>query len=187
MRRFAAIAPGILPRRCALQFRLAANYKSAHVGSGVTVELPPSPVGGSCSDESPAPVRKLSPLQKRQLAMKDKKAFALTPTAVYRIKTLLVSAPDNQAQEKALGIRIGVKKRGCSGYSYTVNYEYPGTQKPTDVHVEQSDVYVYVEGDALFYVIGTEMDYVTSNVEEKFAFKNPNQKALCGCGDSFMM
>lgn len=139
----------------------------------------------------------LTALQRRMLAQKDKAAFALTPNAIYRVKTLLQnhqevkgcngSSPSSAASGPPIGIRIGVKKRGCSGYSYTVNYEYADSpKKPNDNRVDQGGVSIFVDGDALFYVIGTHMDFTVNNVEEKFTFTNPNQKYQCGCGESFM-
>jgi iron-sulfur cluster assembly protein len=192
----------------------------------------------SCQDEGPAPERKLSALQRRQVMMKSigKKEFTLTPNAMYRIKLLLGTNNDADAQAKrtaaalkaaapnaaddldeeeleqavakvrelkaqaaawgaagdprhiATGVRIGVKRRGCSGYSYTVTYSYQQdpAHRPSDVHVEQGGVNVFVESGALFYVVGTVMDFTTSDVEEKFSFKNPNEQHSCGCGESFM-
>ncbi|ESL09810.1 hypothetical protein TRSC58_02465 [Trypanosoma rangeli SC58] len=163
----------------------------------------------SCAEDAGAVAnRPLSPLQRRQLLFKHKAAFTLTPQALRRVKYLLRQA---QMQPAPDGIRIGVRRRGCSGYSYTVNYFYPeeepasakqlDTQRSSgvvgettgangarkgDVVVEQDGVKVVVDGNALFYVIGTEMDYVVRNVEEKFTFRNPNQKYSCGCEDSFM-
>ncbi|KPI87931.1 hypothetical protein ABL78_2970 [Leptomonas seymouri] len=185
----------------------------------------PAPLLGSrssCSEDAgPVPQRVLSPLQKRQLQFRSKAVFVLTPQALRRIKFLIgqyVAA--HPAIEKAdhtgdaassvkapCGIRIGVRRRGCSGYSYTVNYFFESSgsgrsdsvaagssASPSkgrggfveDVIVEQDGVKVVVDGDALFYVIGTEMDYVVRNVEEKFTFRNPNQKYGCGCEESFM-
>ena len=150
-----------------------------------------TPTRSSCAEDSgPVKAKPLSALQKRQLKMKDKKAFVLTPLALHRIKVLLAghNAKVQDDNAKAVGIRVGVKRRGCSGYSYTINYalkQDPHVQ-PNDTHVEQAGIHVYVEHSALFFVIGTNMDFTTSNVEEKFTFKNPNEKAACGCGESFM-
>lgn len=121
--------------------------------------------------------------------MKDKAAFVLTPLALHRIKGLIATHNGKAGpSEQAIGIRVGVKKRGCSGYSYTINYAFEKDPniKPNDTHVEQQGVSVYVDHSALFFVIGTVMDFTTSNVEEKFTFKNPNEKHACGCGESFM-
>ncbi|RNF07483.1 iron-sulfur cluster assembly protein [Trypanosoma conorhini] len=162
----------------------------------------------SCAEDGGAvSSRPLSPLQRRQLLFKHKAAFTLTPQALRRVKYLLKQPHEGQEQRQQTpdGIRIGVRRRGCSGYSYTVNYHYPeaaptparpsdpqgsstagdGAQRG-DVVVEQDGVKVVVDANALFYVIGTEMDYVVRNVEEKFTFRNPNQKYSCGCEESFM-
>ncbi|KAG5482005.1 hypothetical protein LSCM1_05719 [Leishmania martiniquensis] len=177
----------------------------------------PSPLLGarsSCAEDAgPVPQRALTPLQKRQLKFRNKAAFALTPQALRRVKYLLAqySAAQSTAEAKSTltsgaaseapcGIRIGVRRRGCSGYSYTVNYYFDSAKASArdtalsrqmgglteDLTVEQDGVKVVVDADAQFYVIGTEMDYVVGNVEEKFIFKNPNEKYSCGCGESFM-
>lgn len=197
-------------------------YKSSHRGSGnVPIPTPVKPrVSGmeaailgarsSCAeDQGPVPERALTPLQRRQLLFKNKAAFVLTPQALRRVKYLLsqyaanhpeaaMDAGTGESPVLPVGIHIGVRRRGCSGYSYTVNYHFPPSATPEtrakprkksgidDVVVEQDGVMVVVDGDALFYVIGTEMDYVIRNVEEKFTFKNPNQKYSCGCEESFM-
>ncbi|KPA77892.1 hypothetical protein ABB37_06681 [Leptomonas pyrrhocoris] len=197
----------------------------APAGAAV-VDPAPAPLFGarsSCAEDAgPVPQRALSPLQKRQLQFRNKAAFVLTPQALRRVKFLIGQYPSTHVAAKGAatseegaggvtvpcGIRIGVRRRGCSGYSYTVNYFFapasggqsgsaaaagaaasPAGKKGSfmdDVVVEQDGVKVVVDGDALFYVIGTEMDYVVRNVEEKFTFKNPNQKYGCGCEESFM-
>jgi len=145
----------------------------------------------SCAEESAAPVKPLSALQRRMAAMADKPKFSLTPNALYRIKTLLqLRTPEAGETENdiPIGIRVGIKKRGCSGLSYTVNYEpkeNPTKRRAGDAVIEQGGIYVYVDEDALFYVIGTKMDFTVSQVEEKFTFLNPNERESCGCGESF--
>ncbi|CAJ1014188.1 Iron-sulphur cluster biosynthesis, putative [Leishmania lindenbergi] len=177
----------------------------------------PSPLFGarsSCTEDAGSvPQRKLSPLQRRQLQFRSKAAFALTPQALRRVKHLLaqystahsaaaVKSPLTSDASAAApsGIRIGVRRRGCSGYSYTVNYYFDSAKRGDkgatpprkmadlmgDLVVEQDGIKIVVDADAHFYVIGTVMDYVVTNVEEKFTFKNPNQKYSCGCGESFM-
>lgn len=172
----------------------------------------------SCVDDvGPVSGRPLSPLQRRQLLFKHKAAFTLTPQALRRVKYLLKQCSESRPQGEMAspdGIRISVRRRGCSGYSYTVNYHFPDASgaagdspggvggnngrgsrsnggnasctREGDVVVVQDGVKVVVDSNALFYVIGTEMDYVVRNVEEKFTFRNPNQKYSCGCEESFM-
>ena len=196
--------------------------RHAPAGMAAVDPAPPSLFGSrsSCSEDAgPVPQRPLSPLQKRQLQFRNKAAFVLTPQALRRVKYLISQYANTHSTAKGAargegpasgvkvpcGIRIGVRRRGCSGYSYTVNYFFETAKdgkgsavataaspakKPSgfmeDVVVEQDGVKVVVDADALFYVIGTEMDYVVRNVEEKFTFKNPNQKYSCGCEESFM-
>jgi iron-sulfur cluster assembly accessory protein len=166
-------------------------------------------VSACAEDVGPVEQRPLTPLQKRMLAMQNVAVFSLTARAVERVKYLLSlhqpkpaaevtttpsassSSSSNGAptsgDDPLLGIRIGVKKRGCSGYSYVVNYQYESTppRKKGDARVNQEGLSVFVDGDAMFYVVGTVMDYSVTDVEEKFTFVNPNQKTQCGCAESF--
>jgi iron-sulfur cluster assembly 1 len=100
-------------------------------------------------------------------------------TAAQRIKSLLEKHPD------ALGVRLGVKTRGCNGVSYTMNYATE--QKKTDEVVTAHGVKVYVEPSALMSIVGTVMDWKEDDLSAEFVFNNPNAKSVCGCGESFSL
>ncbi|RPD59491.1 hypothetical protein L227DRAFT_576310 [Lentinus tigrinus ALCF2SS1-6] len=105
-----------------------------------------------------------------------KAAITLTPTAVEKLRNLLKS-PTPQL------IRIGVRNKGCAGLSYHLEYvDKPGK---FDEVVEQDGVRVLIDSKALFSIIGSEMDWKEDGLSAKFAFKNPNIKDACGCGESF--
>ncbi|MEF8792930.1 Fe-S cluster assembly scaffold SufA [Thiohalorhabdus sp.] len=82
-----------------------------------------------------------------------------------------------------VGIRVGVKKSGCSGYMY--NLEYVDEPSAGDLLFEAHGAPVYVDPDVMALVDGTEMDYVSEGLQSMFKFNNPNVTAECGCGESF--
>ncbi|KAF9493901.1 hypothetical protein BDN71DRAFT_1360091, partial [Pleurotus eryngii] len=105
-----------------------------------------------------------------------KAALDITPTAVERLRALL-KGPTPQL------IRIGVRNKGCAGLSYHLEYvDKPGK---FDEIVEQDGVRVLIDSKALFSIIGSEMDWKEDALSAKFAFRNPNIKDACGCGESF--
>jgi len=104
--------------------------------------------------------------------------MTVTPAAVERIKALI----ENRAKPTA-GIRIGVRSKGCSGLSYTL--EYADCQQPMDEVVETEGVKILIDPKASLFLIGTEMDYAEEQLKSGFVFKNPNEKGRCGCGESF--
>ena len=81
----------------------------------------------------------------------------------------------------AAGLRIGVKKGGCAGMEYTM--EWAAEQKPLDEVVEQHGAKVLIDPKAVMYLLGTEMDYRTEKLSSQFVFTNPNQTGACGCGE----
>mmetsp|Transcript_12813 Transcript_12813/g.13847 ORF Transcript_12813/g.13847 Transcript_12813/m.13847 type:complete len:148 (-) Transcript_12813:974-1417(-) len=104
----------------------------------------------------------------------------LTEKAASRIKELLSSKPE------ANGVRISVRRRGCNGYSYTMNYSSEeDAKKNKDEIVASHGIKVFVDPKAIFFIVGTEMDYIDTELASEFTFTNPNSKGSCGCGESF--
>lgn len=83
----------------------------------------------------------------------------------------------------SVGIRIGVRTKGCSGMSYTL--EFADEKGPFDEMLEDKGVTLLIDPKATMFIIGTEMDYVEDKLESGFVFTNPNEKGRCGCGESF--
>lgn len=142
----------------------ATTNTNSDVGS--TAGSAVSPAAGTAA---PAPKRAARPRPQ---------AMTLTPGAVERVKALL----DKRGKPSA-GIRIGVRTKGCSGLSYTL--EFADERGPMDEAVEQDGVTVLIDPKAAMFIFGTEMDYVEEKLQAGFQFRNPNEKGRCGCGESF--
>ena len=104
-------------------------------------------------------------------------AISLTESAATRVRNHL------QARGEGIGLRLGVTRTGCSGYSYVINYAEDITD--ADVVFEDKGVKVVVDNEALPLIDGTEVDFVKSGLNEAFSFRNPNVTGECGCGESF--
>lgn len=102
----------------------------------------------------------------------------ITDAAAERVKALL----DSRGKPSA-GIRIGVRSKGCSGMSYTL--EFADERTAFDEVVEDKGVTVLIDPKATMFILGTEMDYVEEKMQSGFVFRNPNEKGRCGCGESF--
>ena len=104
-----------------------------------------------------------------------KQAVTLTTTAAAQIAKLM-------ARDGHKGLRIGVKKGGCAGMEYTM--DYATTINPLDEIVEQDGARVMIAPMAQMFLFGTEIDYQTSLLKSGFEFRNPNVVDACGCGES---
>jgi iron-sulfur cluster assembly protein len=104
--------------------------------------------------------------------------MSVTPAAAERVKALI-----DGRDKPTVGIRIGVRSKGCSGMSYTL--EFAEAQQPMDEVVETAGVKLLIDPKASLFLIGTQMDYVEEKLKSGFVFNNPNEKGRCGCGESF--
>lgn len=104
-----------------------------------------------------------------------KAAVSLTPAAAREVQRLM-------ARDGTMGLRIGVKKGGCAGMEYTM--DFAGEINPMDEVVEQDGARVMIAPMAQMFLFGTEIDYRTSLLESGFTFNNPNVVESCGCGES---
>jgi iron-sulfur cluster assembly protein len=104
--------------------------------------------------------------------------MSVTPAAAERVKALIESRGKPTA-----GIRIGVRSKGCSGLSYTL--EFADATEPMDEVVDTNGVKLLIDPKAALFLIGTQMDYAEEKLKSGFVFTNPNEKGRCGCGESF--
>lgn len=112
------------------------------------------------------------------MAQTTKQIMTLTDAAANRVKALM-----GKAKEPVLGLRVGVSTKGCSGYSYVV--EYAKDERKFEEVVEDKGVKIFIDPMATMFLIGAEMDYQEGKLASGFTFKNPNETARCGCGESF--
>lgn len=104
-------------------------------------------------------------------------AVTLTENALHRVRAFL------EGRTAGTALRIGVRRTGCSGLAYVVNYAEQVSAD--DVVFEQGGVRVVVDRASLPLIDGTEVDFVRQGLNEAFRFRNPNARGECGCGESF--
>jgi iron-sulfur cluster assembly protein len=104
-------------------------------------------------------------------------AISLSESAAERVRDRL------HQRGRGLGLRLGVKASGCSGFSYIV--DFADEALPSDLVFESQGVKVFVDPDSLAAIDGTRIDFVRQGLNEAFRFENPNVLGECGCGESF--
>jgi iron-sulfur cluster assembly protein len=112
------------------------------------------------------------------MALRERpKILTLTEAAAERMKHIM-----SRSEDGVIGLRVGVKKGGCAGMEYTM--EYARERLPHEDVVEDKGVKVFVEPKAILFLLGTEMDFQTGVLSSGFVFRNPNETSACGCGES---
>ena len=104
------------------------------------------------------------------------KIMTLTDAAAERVRAIMATKPD------AVGLKIGLKKGGCAGMEYTL--EWAEEAGKFDEIVEDKGATILIDPMATLYMIGTSMDYQVDKLSSQFVFNNPNQTSACGCGES---
>ena len=105
-------------------------------------------------------------------------SVSMTDAAITHVRKQLVKNPQMQ------GIRLGVKKSGCSGFKYDIEFVEQASDGDITIAVAD-DVKLFVAADASTFVKGTEIDFTKEGLNSTIKFNNPNAKDLCGCGESF--
>lgn len=104
-------------------------------------------------------------------------SITLTEAAADRVQRFI------SKRGRGIGVRLGIRKTGCSGYAYVV--DFADEVDESDEVFEDGNVKVVVARSHLPYLDGTELDFTREGVNETFVFNNPNVKDECGCGESF--
>ncbi|MEM7612507.1 MAG: iron-sulfur cluster assembly protein IscA [Pseudomonadota bacterium] len=104
-------------------------------------------------------------------------AISLTDSAAQRVRSYLAE------RGQGIGLRLGVKKTGCNGFAYVI--DYADSVDADDQVFEQDDLKVIVDPASLPLLDGTEVDFVKDGLNQMFRFRNPNVAGECGCGESF--
>ena len=104
-------------------------------------------------------------------------SISFTDAAVSHFKNSLNGKPES------FGIRIGVSEAGSSGYEYF--FEYTNEEQEGDILFDKSSFKIYVDSNSFEFLKGSEVDFVSTGLNQGIIFNNPNAKVTCGCGESF--
>jgi len=105
------------------------------------------------------------------------KVMSLTDAAAERLSEIIAAS-----DQPVAGVRVGLKKGGCAGMEYTM--DYASEVGPMDEVIKEKGVKLLIEPQAVLFLLGTQMDYQEGKLSSGFVFNNPNQTSACGCGES---
>ena len=105
--------------------------------------------------------------------------LSITSKAATQINKIMSNAPEGMDS-----LIIGVDKSGCSGYSYKLDFGNSSNLKNFEI-INQNGAKVFIDPKATMFLIGAVMDYKQDKLASRFIFENPNEKSICGCGESF--
>tara|TARA_S200000501_G_C20784310_1_gene726471 strand:+ start:153 stop:506 length:354 start_codon:yes stop_codon:yes gene_type:complete len=111
---------------------------------------------------------------------KTKNVISLSQNAANRINDLV-----NKGENKVIGLRVGIKSSGCSGFKYNVEYAYE--EKNLEEKIIDKGVTIFIDPTAIMFLMGCEMDWKEDKFSSGFIFNNPNEISRCGCGESFSL
>ena len=103
--------------------------------------------------------------------------LSLTQAAAARARYLIEAAGRPVA-----GLRVGIKKGGCAGMTYTM--DLADEVRPADEVIEDQGVKILISPKDLMFLLGTRLDFEADRLQASFTFQNPNQTGACGCGES---
>jgi iron-sulfur cluster assembly protein len=103
--------------------------------------------------------------------------LSVTDAAASRIREIVA-----RADKPVAGVRLGIKKGGCAGMTYTM--DVAETVVKGDEVVDANGVRVLIDPAAVLFLFGTEMDFTVDKLSARFVFRNPNETSACGCGES---
>jgi len=109
--------------------------------------------------------------------MVSEMTIQVTENAAKQIRTQI------SKRGRGVGLRVGVKEVGCSGFAYT--FDYADEVRPGDSLIEAHDAKVVVDENSVALLDGSTLDFVKEGLKQSFKFENPNVDATCGCGESF--
>ena len=101
----------------------------------------------------------------------------VTDSALQHMRSIMATAPDGSR-----GLRVSVKKGGCSGYSYDIDYASEAAAHGEQISLDGLEL--FIDPAAVMFLLGSEIDYEEQRFASGFTFRNPNEKGRCGCGES---